>query len=213
MLDALAHMPALLHIKPKLYMQMTLRALKKTTLTWRFFPATFLVIMTTTTLRGQMMEVCRLSFTYSQLIFMIHVGMGLPNNDENGCTDPDDDLIDIAASVVRSQEQEPGFAIELFPLDTAGAPMPDSAQGASGFVKYGRALGSSEEHAPFRSKVDWDIARWAKLHGPSSSAMTKLLEIDGVRYLLRVFRFTLTLYCSSLRSWASHIRISKSSII
>ena len=64
--------------------------------------------------------------------------------------------------------------------------MPDSAQGASGFVKYGRALGSSEEHAPFCSKVDWDIARWAKLHGPSSSAMTKLLEIDGVRYLLRV---------------------------
>ena len=35
--------------------------------------------------------------------------------------------------------------------------------------------------APFRSKLDWDMARWAKLRGPSSTAFSELLAIDGVR--------------------------------
>ncbi|KAJ3786888.1 hypothetical protein GGU10DRAFT_374527 [Lentinula aff. detonsa] len=34
--------------------------------------------------------------------------------------------------------------------------------------------------APFGSKIEWEIARWAKLRGPSSTAFTELLAIDGV---------------------------------
>lgn len=34
--------------------------------------------------------------------------------------------------------------------------------------------------APFTSKIDWEIARWSKLRGPSSTAFSDLLKIDGV---------------------------------
>ncbi|KAJ3792701.1 hypothetical protein GGU11DRAFT_818959 [Lentinula aff. detonsa] len=34
--------------------------------------------------------------------------------------------------------------------------------------------------APFGSKIEWEIARWAKLRGTSSTAFTELLAIDGV---------------------------------
>ncbi|KAJ3996010.1 hypothetical protein F5050DRAFT_1799862 [Lentinula boryana] len=34
--------------------------------------------------------------------------------------------------------------------------------------------------APFGSKIEWEIARWANLRGPSSTAFTELLAIDGV---------------------------------
>jgi len=34
--------------------------------------------------------------------------------------------------------------------------------------------------APFRSKMDWSVAKWAKLRGPSSTAVTELLSIEGV---------------------------------
>ncbi|KAJ3784310.1 hypothetical protein GGU10DRAFT_376833 [Lentinula aff. detonsa] len=34
--------------------------------------------------------------------------------------------------------------------------------------------------APFESEIDWNIARWAKMCGPSSTALTELLAIDGV---------------------------------
>lgn len=34
--------------------------------------------------------------------------------------------------------------------------------------------------APFNSKLDWEIARWAKMRGPGSTAFTELLALDGV---------------------------------
>ncbi|KIL55290.1 hypothetical protein M378DRAFT_49930, partial [Amanita muscaria Koide BX008] len=39
---------------------------------------------------------------------------------------------------------------------------------------------NDNEYAPFLSKLDWELARWAKVHGPSSSALTQLLQIEGV---------------------------------
>ena len=35
-------------------------------------------------------------------------------------------------------------------------------------------------YAPFASKMDWEIARWAKLRGPGSTAFTELMSIEGV---------------------------------
>ncbi|EIN13427.1 hypothetical protein PUNSTDRAFT_56509 [Punctularia strigosozonata HHB-11173 SS5] len=35
-------------------------------------------------------------------------------------------------------------------------------------------------YAPFISKMDWEIAQWAKLRGPGSTAFSELLAIDGV---------------------------------
>jgi hypothetical protein len=34
--------------------------------------------------------------------------------------------------------------------------------------------------APFHSKCDWEIAHWAKMHGPTSSAVMDLLVIPEV---------------------------------
>jgi hypothetical protein len=35
-------------------------------------------------------------------------------------------------------------------------------------------------YAPFLFRTDWEIAKWGKLRGPSSTAFTELLEIPGV---------------------------------
>ncbi|KAJ3567978.1 hypothetical protein NP233_g6016 [Leucocoprinus birnbaumii] len=35
-------------------------------------------------------------------------------------------------------------------------------------------------YSPFSSEVNWEIARWAKLRGPSSTAFSELLAIEGV---------------------------------
>lgn len=43
------------------------------------------------------------------------------------------------------------------------------------------AASSDNIYAPFNSKMDWEIARWAKLRGPGSTAFTELLGIEGVR--------------------------------
>ena len=40
--------------------------------------------------------------------------------------------------------------------------------------------------APFASKIDWEIAMWVKLRGPSSTALSELLNVEGVSVLLSV---------------------------
>ena len=54
-----------------------------------------------------------------------------------------------------------------------------------GYTGYHHVLGMPEndtpnEWAPFSSRTEWELARWAKLRGPSSTAMSELLKIDGV---------------------------------
>jgi hypothetical protein len=41
---------------------------------------------------------------------------------------------------------------------------------------------ASNPYAPFTSKMDWEIARWAKLRGSGSTAFNDLLAIEGVLY-------------------------------
>lgn len=65
--------------------------------------------------------------------------------------------------------------IDRFPQSSAGAPIPGMA----------RASSTQDTHAdtvwaPFHSQRDWLFAHWAKVHGPTSSAVTRLLEIPGV---------------------------------
>jgi len=48
-------------------------------------------------------------------------------------------------------------------------------------TRYSSAMGNSDNpYAPFASKMEWEIARWAKLRGPSSMAFTELMGIKGV---------------------------------
>ncbi|KAF8889565.1 hypothetical protein BD779DRAFT_1610960 [Infundibulicybe gibba] len=50
----------------------------------------------------------------------------------------------------------------------------------SGYDRYIKTLaGGANQWAPFNSKLDWELARWAKLRGPGSTAVSDLLSIEG----------------------------------
>ncbi|KAJ7140543.1 hypothetical protein C8R43DRAFT_954828 [Mycena crocata] len=60
----------------------------------------------------------------------------------------------------------------------AGAPL---RQGEPGYERYKANLGDpANAWAPFASKLDWEMAQWAKLRGPGSTAFTDLLKIEGI---------------------------------
>ncbi|KAH9058056.1 hypothetical protein EDB87DRAFT_1675459 [Lactarius vividus] len=52
-------------------------------------------------------------------------------------------------------------------------------QGSSAYEAMRNTLGDSV-WTPFQSQRDWEVARWAKMRGPSSSAVTELLAIPEV---------------------------------
>ena len=71
------------------------------------------------------------------------------------------------------------LAIVQFPNGCPGAPL-GVDQGLSAYEATYNTLGESI-WAPFRSQRDWEVAHWAKMRGPSSTAMTELLAIPEVR--------------------------------
>lgn len=71
----------------------------------------------------------------------------------------------------------------------AGAPIPQAdgqpqtlQASRTGFAQYQSHIPNSKENlwAPFASKADWELACWAKLRGPGSTAFSELLDIEGV---------------------------------
>ncbi|KAG1898389.1 uncharacterized protein F5891DRAFT_955757 [Suillus fuscotomentosus] len=72
------------------------------------------------------------------------------------------------------------FVIIPYPDAQAGKPIPGQpTHGAN--TTYSIDAGSAANvYAPFASQMDWDIVKWAKLRGASSTAFTDLLEIDGL---------------------------------
>ncbi|KAF8266477.1 hypothetical protein EI94DRAFT_1803081 [Lactarius quietus] len=124
-----------------------------------------------------------------------------PANGSNVTTNPKEDHTDkaqFATSPVPPPEEGPMEAppapplvealpppqlaplvIDRFPHGDPGAPVPGSHQGSSCYQTSTEAFGASV-WAPFRSQCDWEIARWAKMRGPTSSAMEELLAIPEV---------------------------------
>ncbi|KAG1847789.1 hypothetical protein C8R48DRAFT_615382 [Suillus tomentosus] len=72
--------------------------------------------------------------------------------------------------------------IVIVPYPDAHAGVPITGQPAhDSNTTYGIDAGNSNNiYAPFTSQIDWDVAKWAKLRSPSSTAFTDLLAIDGV---------------------------------
>ncbi|KAJ7694726.1 hypothetical protein B0H14DRAFT_3100604 [Mycena olivaceomarginata] len=62
----------------------------------------------------------------------------------------------------------------------AGAPLPRGTEPA--YAKYEAHLSEIDDNpwAPFNSQMDWQIARWAKVRGSTSTAFSDLLAISGV---------------------------------
>lgn len=78
-------------------------------------------------------------------------------------------------------QQDGAPFIERFPTGAAGVPISNMGQDVPGFQVLCDNLGPENIWHPFQSQRDWDFARWAKNRGPSSTAVTELLAMDGVR--------------------------------
>jgi hypothetical protein len=79
----------------------------------------------------------------------------------------------------------------------SGAGMIHTDGGAWTNETYGRNVNTSDIegiYAPFASKLEWEFVRWAKLQGPSSTAITDLLNIKGVSTLFRADLDAYSLY-------------------
>jgi hypothetical protein len=75
----------------------------------------------------------------------------------------------------------------------------------AGYQQYAGNFHAEEnnlsEWAPFSTRLEWEVARWAKLRGPSSTALSELLQIDGVSQLFFTCFSELEQYlCSASRS-------------
>lgn len=69
----------------------------------------------------------------------------------------------------------------------AGRPLAALPDETTEQQQYGKAMDDNANiYAPFGSHMEWEIARWAKLRGPSSTAFSELLKIDGVCFFLTV---------------------------
>jgi hypothetical protein len=122
---------------------------------------------------------------------------GLPaaSSDEDGEDNNvlnDDDYMDIDTDGHQGEPPDPealsddrqgadSFFVEHFPSSNAGAAIADE----HGFIEtdydqYRTQCGSTNQYAPFASQIDWDVARWAKVHGITSTGVTELLGIKGV---------------------------------
>ena len=90
---------------------------------------------------------------------------------------------------VENQLRQPVFVQsfkEQFSDSKAGEPKPNNAKKSTSFTTYGSKVQGSDAnpYAPFPNRINWEIAKWAKLRGPSSTAFSELLKIDGVQEAL-----------------------------
>ena len=75
---------------------------------------------------------------------------------------------------VPNAETSQTMVINHFPLGNAGAPIPSMAHESN------EDMAAQSIWAPFISQCDWEVAHWAKMHGPTLSALTDLLAIGEV---------------------------------
>ena len=76
-------------------------------------------------------------------------------------------------------ETSAAVVISHFPLDSAGVPIHSTPQGSPEH-ELNEDMAAHSIWAPFSSQCDWQVANWAKMHGPTSSALTDLLAIGEV---------------------------------
>jgi hypothetical protein len=61
--------------------------------------------------------------------------------------------------------------------------------------------------SPFSSQIEWEIAHWAKTRGPSSTAFTELMSIEGVSLFTQLRSHLINLQSRSMNVSASPSRI------
>ena len=83
------------------------------------------------------------------------------------------------ADLMSSQRTSASTVVDEFPFGSPGMPIPDRRRGST--VYELRQVSTDSPWAPFHSELDWTMARWMKMHGSTSRAVTQLLEMPGVR--------------------------------
>ncbi|EPQ52542.1 hypothetical protein GLOTRDRAFT_79649 [Gloeophyllum trabeum ATCC 11539] len=104
---------------------------------------------------------------------------------DSAASDPGDSTERVGrANAEETLRKQP--IVEKFRYGDAGAPIQDAEVAVNSYSQYMHAMAGSSASfwAPFASKLDWELARWAKLRGPSSTALTELLQIEGIRETL-----------------------------
>jgi hypothetical protein len=109
---------------------------------------------------------------------------------------PSDVLEDAAEQSIEFESNFSGTSsvvIDIFPFGNPGAPIPGMPQGHSSYTRFQATQGDAV-WAPFQSQRDWVIARWAKTHRTTSSAVNELLAFSDVcaaRFCLLLALFTI----------------------
>ncbi|PIL30260.1 hypothetical protein GSI_07438 [Ganoderma sinense ZZ0214-1] len=99
-------------------------------------------------------------------------------SDEDGAPDPST----TQASQHRAQDQLcTNTYVDRFPGARAGAPVHRRRQ-QSDYDKFD--ANEDNVYFPFHSRIDWEVGRWAKLRGATSTAVMELLKIKGLAELL-----------------------------
>ena len=70
--------------------------------------------------------------------------------------------------------------VQSFP-GKAGAILQDKEIENYGYAEYAV---EDNLYAPFYHELDWKVAKWAKLRGPGSTAVSELFSIPGVSFNL-----------------------------
>jgi hypothetical protein len=70
-----------------------------------------------------------------------------------------------------------------FPGQRAGEVL---AEGIPTMNEYENNLGGPAQnpYSPFNSEIDWEVAKWARLRGPSATSFTEFLQINGVCFFI-----------------------------
>jgi hypothetical protein len=99
--------------------------------------------------------------------------------------EPNTDNIPVPAHEIRMAAEDRFHhkpIVVRYPGSTAGKPI-STTRNLTSEKAYGSTLKdcpSSNLYAPFTLKMDWEVAKWAKLRGAGSTAFSDLLNIEGV---------------------------------
>ena len=123
--------------------------------------------------------------------------------------EPAEPMQPLTDSLIQAEEanSEPiaELSITRFTYGSPGAPIPGPVQ-CSAVYGPSQVAPSSLDWALFSSKLNWEIARWAKIRGPTSLALTELLAIPGVCGPCLALNDSLTCRVRSLNDLASRTK-------
>ena len=134
-----------------------------------------------------------------------HNAQGAEQDSDGGVSDTaaDADADARAGKHVGATQFWNDLFIKHYPDKLAGAPVEGTRATNYDNCLHGCDVEWENLWAPFKSKLDWEFARWAKLYGPGSTAVTELLAIEGVSVRLAYDQYVILLALPGCRETRS----------